>query len=285
MKAYIIFISFLIFSAKDLKCGDEYIKNCSECDKNENLNSCKICDDNYFPFLENSLCLPCDDNLYGQPGCSGKCSGTDLDISHKGKFKCDGECKEGYYKLDNICEPCSSKDSNCGKCIIDPDLGDVICKECINNQYILIDGRCLGCRLASNCEQCHYEGYETICDKCIAGYYLKGNICENCYWHIVSDGKVCEICSDDVNNYNPESCYCMIHYTKGDSENCIKCPDNCYRCGYNNKNLKCYICDNGYTLNSQGICISCGDNCDYCTLDINENPICISCNSNHILNI
>ena len=284
MKAYIIFISFLIFSAKDLQCGDEYIKNCSECDKNENLNSCKICDDNYFPFLENSICIPCDDNLYGQPGCSGKCSGTDLDISHKGKFKCDGECKEGYYKLDNICEPCSSKDSNCGKCIIDPDLGDVICKECINNQYILIDGRCLGCRLASNCEQCHYEGNETICDKCIAGYYLKGNICENCYWHIVSDGKVCEICSDDVNNYNPESCYCMIHYTKGDSENCIKCPDNCYRCGYNNKNIKCYICDNGYTLNSQGICISCGDNCDYCTLDINENPICISCNSNHILN-
>ena len=30
-------------------------------------------EDNYFPFLDNTKCLPCD-SIYGQPGCNGKCS-------------------------------------------------------------------------------------------------------------------------------------------------------------------------------------------------------------------
>ena len=142
MRGYIFLIFILIFQVDNLQCGDEYIEHCLECNNGKDINSCKRCEDNYFPFLENALCIPCDDNSYGQVGCSGKCSDTNLDDSHIGNFKCDGVCKEGYFKINNICKPCSDGLANCGKCTYEPPSSYISndidsqyfnCTECITN--------------------------------------------------------------------------------------------------------------------------------------------------------
>ena len=83
MKVYIFLIFLLIFEVNNLQRGDEEIDHCLKCNNEADINSCKTCNDSYFPFLNNTLCIPCDDNVYGQVGCSGKCSDTNLDYSHK----------------------------------------------------------------------------------------------------------------------------------------------------------------------------------------------------------
>ena len=283
MKAYIFLICLLIFEVNNLHCGDEDIEHCSVCNSETNINSCKTCEDNYFPFLENSLCIPCDHNIYGQAGCSGKCSDTHLDNLHNGNFKCDDECKKGYYKLNNTCKPCSEDIPYCGKCTYDLTSNNISCIECINNHYKLNNGKCYPF-IILNCNEYNYDRDVPICDKCNQGFYIKNNQCLECYWREVFEGKICEICSDDFTNYEQNSCYCKEYYTEGVSKECIKCPDNCYNCGYKNNKLTCFNCDIGYTLNSKGVCVSCGENCDYCDLDINENPQCLFCQSNYKLN-
>jgi len=204
--------------------------------------------------------------------------------------RCLGECKEGYYYDVNQCSLCSKSHTNCGKCKYDPplpypenfDSQYFNCTECSNNQYKLSSkGYCNICSL-TNCEHCHFEGENQLCDNCKQGYYLKDGECTECKWTLKSEGKICKVCSDDLTKFNEESCYCITHYTETDSKQCVKCPENCYNCGYDSqtKNLKCLSCDKGFTLNSKGICVSCGENCDFCQLDINDNPICLSCQGN-----
>ena len=274
MRVYIFLICALIFKMNNLQCGNEDIEYCAEC--HTDINSCKRCEKNYFLFFNNSLCIPCNDSIYGQFG----------------NIKCNRTCEEGYYNLNNICRPCSDGLENCGKCTYEPpsfyisndfNLEYFICTECISNQYKLNKGQCKKCQI-SNCNECYYKGDETICDKCNTGYYKKDNQCSKCSWNNVSEGKICEICSDNLTNYEEKSCYCMTHYTEGNSKECIKCPNNCYSCEYKNNISKCSKCEIGYTLNSEGICVSCGENCDYCELDINGNPLCLFCKENYKLN-
>ena len=271
---FLLSILILIFYVNNLQCGEENIEHCLECNQTD-INSCEKCEDKYFPFLENVFCLPCDHNMYGEEGCGGKCT-----YNNSMEFSCEeNKCKEGYFSYFNQCRKCSYWSSYCGKCTYESESDSYNCIECLSNQYKMTNnGYCTKCYML-NCKECHYEGEKTICDICNSGYYLKDNDCIECTWQTQTDGRFCEICSDDVKNYKPDNCLCPTHYTKGDSEKCVKCPENCFSCGYNseNKNLKCYNCDDGYTLNSQGNCVSCGDDCEYCILDSNNNPICLYC--------
>ena len=64
----------LIFS---LKCGDEQIYNCEICSTVDGeIGTCAKCEDNYFQFLFNYMCLPCDHKTYGDVGCQGNCQRT-----------------------------------------------------------------------------------------------------------------------------------------------------------------------------------------------------------------
>ena len=240
----------------------------------------------YFPILDNVLCLPCNNDITGQSGCNGKCN------LNNGVFSCESGCKEGYYNLSNYCQKCSDYEQYCEKCTYNPpseyyssytDYSYYNCTQCESSKSILVGRWCNRCYL-SNCEQCHFENENSICDKCYSGYYLKNKTCTKCNWILETEGKVCEICSDDLKNDNAKSCNCTTHYTEGDSKQCIKCPENCYSCSNKNGNLKCLSCDNGYILNSKGVCVTCGDNCDFCYLDSNENPNCLYCKSPYKLN-
>ena len=274
MKIYFLLLFLLIFESNNLQCGEENIEHCLKCGEGAEVNSCQTCEDKYFPFLDNVLCLPCDDPKFGEAGCGGQCNITFKSYSYA--FSCIKECKEGYYYQNNKCQSCKN---GCKKCSYDSNKYTTICQECLSNQYKLTnEGKCQECYL-SGCDKCHFEGENKICDECRSGYYLKNNACTQCQWILQSEGKICQLCSDDKNKYNPDSCNCITHYTKGDSNQYIKCPENCYSCGYNSqdKKAKCFNCDEGYTLNSKGNCIACGDNCKYCYLDANENPVCLSC--------
>ena len=288
MKTLIFLISLLIFSANSLQCGVENIENCLECDIGSKINSCRKCEDNYFLFLDNVLCLPCDDQKYGQIGCNGKCSSIiDYDSKQRDIY-CLDDCKEEYFKVNNICKPCSTGISNCRICEYDPptginNLANLKCTACSSNQYILQndDKTCQRCPIL-NCNLC-YKGVNIICYSCNSGYYRDEdyNLCNACYWNIGQVDKVYPVCSDYISSYNPSNFYCSTKYTRTESNECKQCPTNCFSCGYDfsNINSKCFSCIEGFTLNSQGNCVSCEENCNYCYLDENNNPNCLLCSN------
>ena len=286
MKIYILLLSLLIFHVNNLLCGEEDIEHCLECD--EGKHACKKCESNYFPFLENVLCLPCDHYLYGKIGCGRDCEATDYINYLDGKpANClPNGCLDGYYNKDNWCYSCTY---NCAKCTYDSITDSSNCNECISNEYKLnTRGSCDHCYSYSDkCQKCHYDNGEKVCDKCRNGYYFnKAKKCTQCSIQS-SEGKIFEVCSDEEPDMNSLPFICSTHYTKVEESNkCEKCPNNCYGCEYDSltKQIKCYLCDDGYTLNSEGICISCGDNCDYCDLDNNGKPVCYSCKSDFYLN-
>ena len=50
-----LLLSLLIFESKNLQCGEENIEHCLERGTGTEINSCKTCEDKYFPFLDNVL--------------------------------------------------------------------------------------------------------------------------------------------------------------------------------------------------------------------------------------
>ena len=286
MNVFFYFLLKLFFSELlSLKCGEELIDTCQECNTGENSNSCKICSENYFPILNNLLCIPCDDPIYGQVGCGGKCNITNniQDI----KIICEEKgCKSGYYDINGICFDCSQLSPYCSKCSKENNSENFICEKCISNEFKLSANRiCEKCYI-DNCEKCHYnEDYtEVECIQCENGYYISEKKCKICK-NIDIKGGYCSICSDNNENYESYSCWCENFYTNISHLNCIKCPDNCPKCEYNkiNKKIECINCEEGYALNPQKECTFCGDRCKYCYLDLNLNPICYSCFYKNVL--
>ena len=106
---------YLVIFISCKTCGEEDIDNCSTCGLNERSDQCDSCDDKYFPFLSDALCLPCDHYLYGNIGCGGKCDSSKY--AETRNILCEeGGCKEGFYNIEGICFPCSVGDDYCTKC-------------------------------------------------------------------------------------------------------------------------------------------------------------------------
>ena len=99
-KLYLI-LNLLLAKVDSLTCGEEEIKNCKFCLGGDGTDQCDECEDGYFPLLGNLTCIACDDPIYGQPGCKGKC-----EYLRPGNVKCLGECKEGFYKSGYSCYKC-----------------------------------------------------------------------------------------------------------------------------------------------------------------------------------
>ena len=109
----ILMFNFSILKQEVKKCGEEKIENCKVCGQGNESNSCAVCEDEHFPLLENLLCLPCNDSLYGQIGCKGECDSSDY--SNSGFAYCQ-ECKEGFYNLEGICHSCNEGSPGCKEC-------------------------------------------------------------------------------------------------------------------------------------------------------------------------
>ena len=244
----IIFILLNIINASSDQinpCGD--LKDCSPCDSTEKSDICPSCDGKYFSFFNGLLCLACNDPLYGQVNCEGKCDGVDYKSKRIPNCEENG-CKEGYY----------NKNGNCTKC----------------NEYI------------SKCVKCSYEKDETLneykysCLECEKGYKLDENgECKAC--PIVEDESgiylSCQIEARVVYE-------CNRNYTNKKDLECVHCPDGCVECIYNNDNdndnLECLNCYIDYVLNPDKSCSYCGTNCHYCLFDKKNKAICFYCSSN-----
>ena len=301
MKLNRLIILFLAISfiqqISNLRCGDEEIANCLECATAEGeIGTCAKCEENYFQFLFNYLCLPCDHKTYGDSGCEKNCKIIDNNLN----FVCDEfGCKNGFYSLDKIsCMKCDSVSSPyCGQCSYLPPDGKTPaetdkrvfnCQECINNQFAVFpDGRCYNCHYnLDNCAECHFEEKTTnsICDKCYYDYYLRNGKCIGCH-HYSIEGGYCSRCSDNENDYDKINCYCKKRYTNVTPRSCGKCPPGCKYCSYDEqlKRIICKDCWSNYALNSQKTCTYCGKGCFYCSLDKSDNPICSFCQSGYDL--
>ena len=240
LKYLIIILTLFLFQfIFTLKCGDEEIKNCEICSTAEGeIGTCAKCEDNYFQFLFNYLCLPCDHKTYGDVGCQGNCNRV------SSLFKCDEfGCKEGFYAIDNVCWNCDFTSPYCAKCSNLPPLGRQAnetnerifkCNECIDTSYRVFpnDGRCHQC-YKPYCTECHFydETSNSICDKCFYGYYLSGGNCKKCTNYTI-DGGYCRQCTDDVNDFDNILCYCNTTFYKSSPGECTKCPDGCSTCVY-----------------------------------------------------
>ena len=172
-KACLIFFTLLLvfFLAKSVvkKCGEEQIDNCKECGKDEDANSCAICEPEHFPLLENLLCIPCDDSYLGQIGCKGECDSKDY--SNSGFAYCQ-DCKEGYYNLEGLCYKCEIGSPGCVKCTNEKEEGTenkrFKCLKCLNEEEYRInsDYRCEKCNeFLYNCKKCHFLENQPQCDE------------------------------------------------------------------------------------------------------------------------
>ena len=68
----LVLFNFLLNPCHDLKCSEETIDHCTKCDAGENSDGCLTCEDKYFQFFNNLLCLLCNDSTYGQIAYVGK---------------------------------------------------------------------------------------------------------------------------------------------------------------------------------------------------------------------
>ena len=259
-------VSYII----NLKCEDRDIPNCQKC--NEDI--CEQCEDKYFLLFDGLACIKCNDSVYGNIGCEGKCDGSNYITTRNIKCEENG-CKSGYYNYNGICQKCSQVSYYCSKCQYTQN--KFKCLECKNDNYAVseITGGCEECFM-SHCYRCHYlnKTKNTKCDECYSNYYINENgTCSYCYRNI-SNHESCRYCPDKQN------CYCDSGYTYDDSNNCVECPPNCNDCKYNyiTKSIECMSCKNGYLLNFLNSCVNCGDNCYSCKLSYNNiNPICEKC--------
>ena len=167
---------FLVIFISCKTCGEEDIDNCSTCGSNDKSDQCGLCEDKYFPFLSNALCLPCDHYLYGNIGCGGKCDSSKYEETRNIICEENG-CKEGYYNIEGICFPCSVGDDFCTKCTYKPDktinsnhivsaedtdLKYYTCQECISNKFKINEyGRCEHCFIL-HCLECHYNSFHDV---------------------------------------------------------------------------------------------------------------------------
>ena len=294
MKALLLLV-FLLFnqisSSQDfVECDGKTINHCTKCNSGENSDSCAVCENKYFPFFNNLICLPCNDSIYGQIGCEGNCDGSNY-IKTRNVFCEEGRCKEGFYNLNGICKNCSEGSPGCLNCTYEVQerqtKEDFICHQCVNNEYRLTEfGTCEHCKM-DYCKICHYnENYTaSVCDKCNDGYYINSNgECNRCY-RVYINGGYCNICSDNRTDYDSGECRCDISYTLIGHSNCIRCNKGCSKCAYNNitKELGCLKCEDGYIFVSDKNCSYCGDGCESCYLNETNQPVCLSCFSGTFL--
>ena len=85
-----------------------------------------------------------------------------------------------------------------------------------------------------------------------------------------------------MTDYNKGTCWCGGGFTKISHSKCLRCPDNCDECTFNNvtNNFICLKCNDYYTLNKDKKCIYCGNDCKYCIFDEKYNSTtCLLCSS------
>ncbi|KAL7714393.1 Furin repeat-containing protein [Entamoeba marina] len=216
---------------KDGKCTKGNIDKCYDYDSETKCSSC----------LEG---LAVDEN----GGCTGK-PVENCESYEEGLSTC-YRCKEGYCWNEELKECISS---SCVGCRVCANTEGTECSNCYYNSYYKDENNI--CQ-KNNIEGCDWYDGEGGCMYCEDGYRKnESNICEQC------EVEYCMTCFDDVTICSK----CSTGYYV-DLDDCIKCPDNCADCSYNETTgITCNSCDSNYGLINNE-CNKCEDtscrNCD-----------------------
>ena len=287
------FLLILLIQIFVINCFDHTIENCQQVDPT-NHDRCDKCEDKYFLFYNNLICLPCDDKNYGQIGCSGGCDSSRYE-NDRFVYCNKDECKEGFYYLKGLCLSCDKGSPGCKTCniteiVTDNGLQDYnyICQECLDKEYKLDEfGTCQKCKM-DHCLKCEFtDDYSNKeCLECESNYYLTSNkTCKHCENVYNSNGNgYCTICSDNKTDLlSAKSCYCYNEYFLNENNTCTFCIKGCINCILaEDKTPYCLECKSGTFLN-ENECLICTGGCETCILDENNQTICTSCYSNYAL--
>ena len=291
---YILFINQFLTTIQ-LLCGKNNIEHCIKCNSQHDI--CDICEDKYFPlFGGGAFCISCSNETYGQVGCQGNCNGTTYALTKIPLCEENG-CKEGYYNIKGICNPCSVGSANCAKCIYLPSENrgkEFRCIECVGGLYgdyrVQNDGLCGTCNLPNCIDSQYVNGTnDCICKKCVNEYYINSHqSCSHCEFktHYISGGIFYEYyCPDDGIDYSSRNYYtCYTGYTLINQNTCISCETNCYSCSYDPPTTKCNICKSGYVITPSKTCIPYPYYCHYAYYDtVSGTAKCSQCNSGYVL--
>jgi len=280
---------FLYNSINCLNCGGEQeIPHCLKCGTGNDYNKCVLCEDKYFLFFHNLMCMSCNDQTHGQIGCGGKCDGSQYE-KHRMPLCNENDCFPEFYNMEGICFKCSQNDTHCLKCSYESQNGSkekvFKCLECDDPDYQVLnkkDGKCKKCHV-DNCKKCYFdENDNDACMECEKDFYVDSNKkCSKCYWQ--------NLYLDLYSNYNvigryyycPDSIserkdlVCHEDYVKNGTYNCLSCPSGCETCSYESESFHCFSCYSSYYLLNEK-CIKCKTNCGSCKFE-NNMEICTSC--------
>ncbi|EAR95722.2 SNARE domain protein (macronuclear) [Tetrahymena thermophila SB210] len=170
-------------------------------------------------------------------------------------------CKAGEMKKDNscvkcayFCETCSTDINKCDSCVSGSTFRNDVSQNC-------------------SCWDSYYDNLNNpICLKCPYN-------CITCQLQPGNKILQCLSCKDSLvskRKQNTEDCSCLEgYYDDGQSQNCIKCPDNCQICKFSSGKVQCSQCVDGYYWSIQAqMCQQCNQKCQTC---VNESFKCLSC--------
>ena len=215
---FLLLISLLLVNISfqnSVQCDGKTIDQCTKCDTGEKSDTCSVCEDGTFLFFHNLFCLPCNDSMYGQEGCGGKCDGTNF-LIHRNVSCEEGGCDDGYYRTyEGKCVACGKYNPNCTKCSYEiPEnetIGQFKCLECDSDEFIIDQfGRCNNCTM-DLCNKCVFDENKTkvICEECAEGTELNINgECDYCY-NTYENFKECYVCEKIDKPFN---CTCDYGY-------------------------------------------------------------------------
>ncbi|EKE41584.1 tyrosine kinase, putative [Entamoeba nuttalli P19] len=274
------------------KCGNEYILNNKQCEKNTNEycevikdSKCMKCKYGYYNpssctkcpkgclscygTIENVICLECDNkNNLTLWLIDGQCKSQNqifllndsLKIKeHQNLDKCSINqkgicirCSDGYYEFNSNCLPCNS---NCSSCLTT----STQCLSCSDSTKIVSNYECVSDEEFS--KSCKQKTLSKVgCAICNDGYYRKGTSCPKC-------PKTMELCEREDLPIKCNVGYFMYHSKecrpKTELTNCVTIDSiGCSKCldGYYVYDSYCFSClDNCYSCSNSNKCKLCFD--------------------------
>ena len=274
---YCSIFPLLIHIVYSLKCGENYIEGCQECDLGINSSQCKTCSNKYFLTLDGTKCIKCDHIYLGMAGCDGNCMMT----QPENKIKCEeNKCKEGFYEIQpGICETCSSAFKGCEKCsyLTVNNKKEFNCLECNNNFYPSSRyNKCKECYL-QNCKRCLNF---TFCKECDENYvsYPDGT----CYYYDYN----CKKALYSEEKRRPICLECKSSYVLYPNGTCFGFNSNCNKEIYSEEKGKaiCLECKSSYALYPNGTCLYYDYYCQSAIyLEETRKAICLVCKSSYTL--
>ena len=283
--SYIILL-ILLTSIFGLKCGENNIDKCTNCNT-DILGTCDKCENKYFLLVNKIACMKCDDEIYGNIGCGSICDGSNYKETRNVICEENG-CKEGFYDIEGICYRCNTESPHCAKCSYLAPKGSTQrkfkCLQCDSDEYQLlpISSKCEKCEIPHCLESSFDKNEKCVCLKCENDYYVdEYQLCSKCYWRSIIGGTI-YYCGEDI----PPSKCTTSGYVSDNDKSCLICPKVCDNCYYNNVTEKanCKSCPSKYYLNKENTCTICPSICKTCSLNNKKEVICNSCYKGYFLN-